>query len=114
ASISPTVMAPSVISARAAVAAPATSNQPVRPISSTGDCSGASSSTSRARTPSTVMAMTLRRERVGVVLDEVVDARREGLDIGRFDGREHADAQLVAPQLAVAVGVDDAVGPQRR
>ncbi len=49
-----------------------------------------------------------------VVLDEVVDARREGLDVGRVDGREHADAQLVAAELAVAVGVDDAVGPQRR
>ena len=30
-----------------------------------------------------------------------------------LDGREHADAQLVATQLAVRLGVDDAVGAQR-
>ena len=48
-----------------------------------------------------------------MVLDEVVDARREGLDVGRLDGGEHADAQLVAAELAVAVGVDDPVGAQR-
>ena len=46
-------------------------------------------------------------------LHDVVDARRERGDVGGFDGREHADAQLVAAELAVAVGVDDAVGPQR-
>ena len=34
------------------------------------------------------------------------------LDVVGLDGREHADAQLVAAELAVAVGVDDAVGPQ--
>ena len=30
----------------------------------------------------------------------------------RLDGREHADADLVASELAIAVGVDDAVGAQ--
>ena len=31
-----------------------------------------------------------------------------------LDRREHADAQLVAAELAVGLGVDDAVGAQRR
>ena len=52
-------------------------------------------------------------ERVRVVVDEVVDAGGERLDVGGLDGREHPDAQLVAAELAVAVGVDDAVGAQR-
>ena len=42
-----------------------------------------------------------------------VDARGQRLDVGRFDRREHADAQLVAAELAVRLDVDDAVGPQR-
>ena len=45
--------------------------------------------------------------------DDPVDAGREGLDVRRLDGREHADAQLVAAELAVRLGVDDAVGAQR-
>ena len=72
-----------------------------------GGCSGASPSTSSASTSSTVMARPYGASAVGVVLDEVVDAAGEGLDVGRVDGREHADAQLVAAELAVAVGVDD-------
>ena len=42
----------------------------------------------------------------------MVDARREGAHVVGLDGGEHADAQLVAAELAVAVGVDDAVRPQ--
>ena len=29
-------------------------------------------------------------------IDDVVDAVREGVDVGRLDGREHADPQLIA------------------
>ena len=43
---------------------------------------------------------------------DVVDAGGERLDVGRVDGREHRDAQLVAAELAVRLGVDDAVGAQ--
>ena len=39
------------------------------------------------------------------VLDHVVDALGEGHDISRFHRGEHANAQLVAAQLAVAGGV---------
>ena len=48
------------------------------------------------------------------LLHHPVDARRERLDVVRLDGGEHADPQLVAAQLAVGLGVDDAVGAQRR
>ena len=51
---------------------------------------------------------------LGRVLDRPVDAGRERFDVGRLDRREHADAQLVAPQLAVGLDVDDAVGAQGR
>ena len=43
------------------------------------------------------------------VLDHVVDALGEGHDISRFHRGEHANAQLVAAQLAVAGGVHNAV-----
>ena len=39
--------------------------------------------------------------------------RGERLDVVRVDRREHGDAQLVAAELAVGLGVDDAVGAQR-
>ena len=45
-------------------------------------------------------------------LDAVVEAGGECPRIGRVDGREHADTQLVAAQLAVAVHVEDAIGAQ--
>ena len=35
------------------------------------------------------------------------------VQVGRLDRREHGDAELVAAQLAVGLGVDDPVGPQR-
>ena len=38
----------------------------------------------------------------------------EGGDVVGLDGGEHRDAQLVAAELAVGLGVDDAVGAQRR
>ena len=47
-------------------------------------------------------------------VDDPVDAGRQRLDVGRLDRREHRDAQLVAPELAVGLDVDDAVGAQRR
>jgi hypothetical protein len=43
------------------------------------------------------------------VLHHVVDAGRERLDVGRLDRGEHRDAQLVAAELAVGLGVDDPV-----
>jgi hypothetical protein len=46
------------------------------------------------------------------VLDDPVDAAGQCADVGRLDGREHADAQLVAAQLAVRLGVHDAVRAQ--
>ena len=46
--------------------------------------------------------------------DDVLDARDELRDVLRVDGRKHPHAQLVAPELAVRLGVDDAVGAQRR
>ena len=48
------------------------------------------------------------------VLDHPVDAGGERLDVGGLDRREHPDPQLVAPELAVRLGVDDAVGAKRR
>ena len=44
--------------------------------------------------------------------DHVVDAAGQGLDVGGVDGGEQRHPQLVAAQLAVGLGVDDAVGPQ--
>jgi hypothetical protein len=44
----------------------------------------------------------------------VVDAGAQRGDVVGLDGREHGDAQLVAAELAVGLGVDDAVGPQHR
>src|SRR5690606_23514597 len=46
-------------------------------------------------------------------LDDPVDARGERGDVVRLDGREHADAQLVAAQLAVRLDVHDPVAAQR-
>src|SRR4051794_26370777 len=43
---------------------------------------------------------------------DVVDAGGQGAHVGRVDGGEHADAELVAAELAVGLGVDDAVGAQ--
>ena len=48
------------------------------------------------------------------VLDDPVDAGGEGLDVGGVDGGVHGDAELVAAELAVGLGVDDAVGAQGR
>ena len=45
-------------------------------------------------------------------LDDPVDAGGERLDVGRVDGGVHRDPQLVAAELAVGLGVDDAVGAQ--
>src|SRR6478609_8879828 len=42
-----------------------------------------------------------------------VDAFRQRRHIVGFDGGEHGDPQLVAAELAVRLGVDDAVSPQR-
>ena len=39
----------------------------------------------------------------------MIDARGQRLDVGAVDGREHADAQLVASELAVATDVEDPV-----
>ena len=44
--------------------------------------------------------------------DDPVDAPRERLDVGGVNGGVHRDPQLVATELAVGLGVDDAVGPQ--
>ena len=46
--------------------------------------------------------------------DDPVDARGQRADVLALDRREHPDAQLVAPELAVRLDVDDAVGAQRR
>ena len=46
---------------------------------------------------------------VGERLDHVVDRPRQDRDVVGLDGREHRDAQLVASELAVRLGVDDAV-----
>ena len=47
-------------------------------------------------------------------LRHVVDAGAQGGDVLGVDGREHGDAQLVAAELPVGLGVHDAVGPQDR
>ena len=44
----------------------------------------------------------------------VVEAGRQGFDVGGLDRGEHADTELVASELAVALRVDDAVRPQHR
>ena len=41
-----------------------------------------------------------------------VDAGGQRLDITRFDGGEHPDAQLVAAELAIGLDIDDPVGSQ--
>ena len=46
-------------------------------------------------------------------VDDPVDAGGERLHVGEVDRREEPDAQLVAPQLAIGLGVDDPVGAQR-
>src|ERR1700743_3086675 len=46
------------------------------------------------------------------VLDHEVDAPGQRLDVVRLDRGEHADPQLVAAELAVGLGVDDAVRAQ--
>jgi predicted phosphoserine aminotransferase len=43
------------------------------------------------------------------VLDHPVDARRQRLHVRRVHRGEHADAQLVATELAIGLRVDDAV-----
>ncbi len=43
-----------------------------------------------------------------------VNTSGERLHVGGVDRREHPDPQLVAPQLAVGLDVDDPVGAQRR
>ena len=98
------------------VATLATSNKPLKATSNTGAVSDAS--------PYGVVegeldgcrahAVLGLGQTVEVMLDDVVDARGERGDVVGLDRREHADAQLVAPELAVALGVDDAVGPQHR
>ena len=45
-------------------------------------------------------------------LHHVVDTGGEGGDVVGLDGGEHAHPELVAAELAVRIGVDDAVGPQ--
>ena len=47
------------------------------------------------------------------VLDDVIDARGERGHVRRLHRGEHADAQLVAPELAVSGRVYDAVLAQR-
>ena len=100
------------------VAAPAASNQPSSPTSITGAPAAPmspvlNSSTSVAFTRESPVGAGRRRSASGEGGDDVVDADGQRLDVGRVDRREHADAQLVAAELAVAVGVEDAVGPQR-
>jgi hypothetical protein len=47
-------------------------------------------------------------------LQDVVDAGGQRLHVGRVGRGEHRDPQLVAPELAVGLDVDDPVGAQRR
>ena len=75
--------------------------------SSTSKCS-------RSRSTPDAPIFSATRTRFTQPLQHVVDAGRERLDVGGLDGREAADAQLVAPELAVGLDVDDAVGAQRR
>src|SRR5690606_36974435 len=89
---------------------PATSNRPVSAITITGERSGPRSSTSSVSTSSTRTGPSLS---AGERFDHGIDARGEGLDVGRLDRGEHPDAELVAAELAVAVGVEDAVGAER-
>src|SRR3954447_19500402 len=56
---------------------------------------------------------TLRNKPLLQLLEHPIDAFDERGDVGRVDRREHADPQLVAAELAVGLGVDDAVGAQR-
>lgn len=45
-------------------------------------------------------------------MHDVVDAGHQCLDVGGVDGGEDAQAQLVAAEFAVGVGVKDPVGSQ--
>src|SRR3954452_9225559 len=90
----------------APVAAPNASNHPVRATTMIGRLSGATPSVWVVSTSSTRMTSVLQRA------DDVVDALGERSDVRRIDGGEHADANLVAPELPVALGVDDAVRTQ--
>ena len=65
------------------------------------------------RTVTTDEATTLSGAGHAQRFGEVVDGVGEGGDVVGLDGREHRDAQLVAAELAVGLGVDDAVGAQR-
>src|SRR5665213_2308573 len=47
------------------------------------------------------------------VRHDVVDASGQGFDVSRLDRGEHCDAELVAAELAVRLGVENSVGPQR-
>src|SRR5680860_3588 len=44
--------------------------------------------------------------------DHEIDAARQSLHIGGLDRRIHADSQLIAAELPVGLGVDDAVAAQ--
>ena len=47
-----------------------------------------------------------------LLLEHVVERASELSDVVGFDRHEGRDPQLVAAELAVGLGVDDAVGPQ--
>ncbi len=103
------------IRSSADVAAPATSNQPRSPISITGDRGSPTSSVARVSTDAAIEAGVVGHERAmsrwwsTSQSREAVSASTSDV----LDRREHADAQLVATELAVAVGVEHPVGPQR-
>src|SRR6478672_5721316 len=87
-----------------------TSNSPPGPVSCA--LTSAAVGTTRLRSLSAYPPLWRRRRQRtlrGQAFDDVVDAVGERRDVGRLYGREHRDAQLVAPELSVRVGVDDAV-----
>src|SRR6478735_12771817 len=59
-----------------------------------------------------VMVGRVARRRSAQVLDRVVDAADELAHIVGLDRDERRDAQLVASELAVGLGVDDAVSEE--
>ncbi len=94
-----------------------------RSRASTSKCSRSSSmpespifsaTSTRGRVPSGWVPSPPARWRSQPALQHPVDAGGQRPHVGRVGGGEHRDPQLVAPELAVRLDVDDPVGAQRR
>src|SRR3954447_1750098 len=92
--------------------APSSTSKPLERSRSTPDAPIFSATRTRVMlmSPCRHPAGALRRSSASrLMFDDIIDARRQRLDVARLDRREHADPQLVAAELAVGLGVDDPV-----